>query len=62
MVDQLLKALKGDQSEILDSFVNNPCSDMAEYNRRVGKFMGLEIAEQQLLTLITPKEDDEDRR
>lgn len=62
MVDQFLKAIKGEQGVILDSFVDNPCADMAEYNRRVGKFFGLKIAEEQLMTLLTPKEDDEDRR
>lgn len=61
MVEQLLKAIKGEEDEILQSFVTNPCDNMAEYNRRLGKYFGLQIAEQQLLSLINPKEDD-DRR
>lgn len=61
MVEQLLKAIKTEQREILSSFVENPCTDMADYQRRVGQYFGLGVAEQQALILVRPKESDDAR-
>lgn len=59
MVEQLLKALKDEQQKVLESFVTNPCNDIGEYNRRVGLHIGLEKAEEELLHLIRPKDEDD---
>lgn len=59
---QLLTQLKAEQQALKDSFVDSPCIDMPTYQRRVGEYHGLLKAEEQLLFLIRPKDDDEDRR
>lgn len=57
MVDLLLKQLKDAQQELKDSFIDRPCPDMNEYQRRVGKFQGLLEAEESLLCLIRPEDE-----
>lgn len=58
IVDKLLAALKAKQQELKDSFVERPCPDMSEYQRRVGEFQGLLKAEDELLNLVRPAEED----
>lgn len=58
ILDKLLKQLKDDQQKLKDSFVENPCTDMAAYQRRVGEYNGLLKAEEQVLFLIRPKDEE----